>query len=300
MFLWIVGGPQSFSQAKNRFTRSLWIVNTKFHEVLKCLRKLAKDNIKPRDSTFSTEHERVRENRFWPYFKGAIGAIDGSHVQVVVPVDEVVNHTNCHGYTSQNVLAIFDFDMRFTFAVTGWSGSAHDTRILNHALANFPSFPVPPKGKYYLMESGYPNRTGYLAPFKGSTYHIPEFRNRSGPPQGKYEVFNFLHSSLRSIIERSFGVLKQKWRILKGMPSFSPRTQKHIITACLALHNFIRDNNLCDKEFKRCDADEDYLVEHTSGTKQTQGDGSEDVENEDTMNTIRTRIADALVSPREG
>ena len=132
------------------------------------------------------------------------------------------------------------------------------------------------------MDSGYPNRTRYLAPFKGSTYHIPEFWNRSGPPQGKYEVFNFLHSSLRNIIERCFGVLKQKWRILKGMPSFSPRTQKHIITACLALHNFICDNNLRDKEFERCDADEDYLVQHTGGTKQTQGYGSEDVE--------RTRI----------
>ena len=70
---------------------------------------------------------------------------------------QVVNHTNCHGYTSQNVLAIFDFDMRFTFAVTGWSGSAHDMRILNHALANFPSFPVPPKGTngflYYVSNS---------------------------------------------------------------------------------------------------------------------------------------------------
>jgi hypothetical protein len=48
--------------------------------------------------------------------------------------------------TSQNVLAVCDFDMRFIFAVVGWPGSAHDTRILNHALANFPSFPVPPKG----------------------------------------------------------------------------------------------------------------------------------------------------------
>jgi hypothetical protein len=30
-------------------------------------------------------------------------------------------------------------------------------------------------GKYYLVDSGYPNRTGYLAPYKGSTYHLPEF-----------------------------------------------------------------------------------------------------------------------------
>ena len=146
MFLWIVGGPQSFSQAENRFTRSLWTIHIKFHEVLKCLRKLAKDSIMPRDPTFSTDHERVRENRFWPYFKGAIGAIDGSHVKMIVSLDEMVNHTNRRGYTSQNVLAICDFDMRFTFAVTGWPGSAHDSRILNHALANFPSFHVPPKG----------------------------------------------------------------------------------------------------------------------------------------------------------
>ena len=159
MFLWIVGGSQSFSQAENRFTRSLWIVHIKFHEVLNCLRKLAKDSIMPRDPTFSTDHERVRENRFWPYFKGAIGAIDGSHVKLIVPLDEMVNHTNRRGYTSQNVLAICDFDMRFTFAVTGWPGSAHDSRILNHALANFPSFPVPPKGNngflYYVSRLYY-------------------------------------------------------------------------------------------------------------------------------------------------
>jgi len=155
MFLWIVGGPQSFLQAENRFTRSLWTIHTKFHEVLRCLRKLAKDNITPRYPTFSTEHEKVRENRFWPYFKEAIGAIDGSHVKVIVPLDETVNHTNRHGYTSQSVLAICDFDMRFTFAVTGWPGSAHDLRILNHALANFSSFPVAPKDNngflYYVI-----------------------------------------------------------------------------------------------------------------------------------------------------
>ena len=101
MFLWIVGGPQAFVQAEDKFTRSLWTAHTKFHEVLNCLRKLAKDNIKPRDPTFSTEHERIKEDHFWPYFKGAIGAIDGSHVKVEVPAEEVVNHTCLHGYTSQ-------------------------------------------------------------------------------------------------------------------------------------------------------------------------------------------------------
>jgi hypothetical protein len=75
-----------------------------------------------------------------------IEAIDGSHIPVVVPVDETISHTCRHGYTSQNVLAICVFDMRFTFAVAGWPGFAHDSRILSHALANFPSFPMPPTG----------------------------------------------------------------------------------------------------------------------------------------------------------
>jgi hypothetical protein len=58
----------------------------------------------------------------------AIGAIDGSHVKVVVPMDEVVNHTYHNGYTSQNVLAICNFDMRFTFIVAGGQ-VLHMTRV---------------------------------------------------------------------------------------------------------------------------------------------------------------------------
>jgi hypothetical protein len=81
-----------------------------FHEVLQYLHKLAKDNIKPRDLNITIEHERLKKDRFWPYFKGAIGAIDGTHIPVVVPPKEVITHTCRHGYTSHNVLAMCDFD----------------------------------------------------------------------------------------------------------------------------------------------------------------------------------------------
>jgi hypothetical protein len=115
------------------------------------------------------------------------------------------------------------------------------------------------------MDSSHPNRIEYLAPFKGRTYYKLEFRYRAGrPPQGKYEMFNFLHSSLRNFIERAFGVLKQKWHILMGMPSSPTHTQKHIILACLVLHNFIRDNNLHDKEIDRRDADKEYVIKQTT------------------------------------
>jgi hypothetical protein len=128
-------------------------------------------------------------------------------VKVAVPVDEVVNHTYRYGYIFQNVLAICNFDMRFNFIVAGWPSVAHDTRILSHALVNFSSFPVPPKGtlvvlvlfifphllveKYYLVASVYANRISYLAPYKGSAYHMLEFRHRTGPPteNTRYSIF---------------------------------------------------------------------------------------------------------------
>ena len=153
--------------------------------------------------------------------------------------------------------------------------------------------------KYYLVDSGYPNRTGYLAPFKGSTYHLPEFRIRwQRAPQGNFEIYNFLHSSLRNVIERAFGVLKQKWRILKAMPSFPLRRQKHIIIACMALHNFIRDSKLRDEEFDKCDEDEDYMPEAGQAATQAQGDNVPEEESEVSMNTIRDRIANALFVAR--
>lgn len=87
----------------------------KVKEVLLWLRKLANENIKPIDPTFGTEHAKVKENYFFSHFKGVIGAIDGSHILIMVPIDEANNHTCRHGYMSQNILAICDFIMGFIF-----------------------------------------------------------------------------------------------------------------------------------------------------------------------------------------
>ena len=108
------------------------------------------------------------------------------------------------------------------------------------------------------MDAGYPNREGYLAPYKGQRYHVPLWR--SGPaPSGEQEVFNYLHSSLRNVVERTFGVWKMKWRILLKMPSYPMIKQKMIVAATMCLHNYIRENHALDNDFLKCDRDPDYV-----------------------------------------
>jgi hypothetical protein len=143
-------------------------------------------------------------------------------------------------------------------------------------------------GKYYLVDSGYPNRKGYLAPYKGQKYHISEWQN-ARQPVGSKEVFNFAHSSLRNVIERSFGVLKMKWRILLNLPSFSLRKQSKIIIACMALHNFIQDSAIHDRDF-------DQHVPTSLGHDVPVGESSSSTSDELDMSAFRDAIANALVS----
>jgi len=98
-------------------------------------------------------------------------------------------------------------------------------------------------GKYYLFDAGYPNEYGYLGPYKGERYHFQEFRHR-GQPSGRKEVFNRAHSSLRNVIERSFRVWKQRWKILQNILAYPYKTQVEIVVASMALHNYIRRRSM--------------------------------------------------------
>ena len=143
MFLWIVGAPQ----ADNRFRRSMETVSRTFNIVLRCLLRLAHNNIKPKDPTFPEVHPNLENLAFWPHFNECIGAIDGTHVKVVVDKSKRVPYLNRHNETSQNVLAVCDFDMRFTFVLSGWPGSAHDMRVFKDAITtHHHKFPHPPPG----------------------------------------------------------------------------------------------------------------------------------------------------------
>lgn len=104
-------------QAKEKFSHSGETICRRFTDVLESVYKLAADVIKPKDPTFSMVHRKLQEPRFWPHFRNCLGAIDGTHIPVTVPSTKQPVHIGSHGYPSQNVMAVCNFDMRFTFVV---------------------------------------------------------------------------------------------------------------------------------------------------------------------------------------
>ena len=44
---------------------------------------------------------------------------------------------------TQNVMAAVDFDLKFTYVLAGWEGSAHDALILDGAIERDDGFTVP-------------------------------------------------------------------------------------------------------------------------------------------------------------
>ncbi|XP_019084283.1 PREDICTED: putative nuclease HARBI1 [Camelina sativa] len=72
--------------------------------------------------------------RFYPYFKDCVGAIDGTHILAMIPGQDTASYRNRKGQISQNVLAACNFDLEFTYVLSGWEGSAHDAKVLQDAL----------------------------------------------------------------------------------------------------------------------------------------------------------------------
>ena len=111
-------------------------------------------------------------SKLWPFFKGCLEAIDGSHIHLSPPTALQSLYQNRKGFLSQNCLFICNFDMVFTYILTGWEGSAIDARVWADALAK--GFSVP-AGFYYLADAGYPHCQELVVPFHGVRYHLQEW-----------------------------------------------------------------------------------------------------------------------------
>ncbi|XP_030444318.2 uncharacterized protein LOC115666804 [Syzygium oleosum] len=289
IFLSMISHKNSNRDLCERFQHLGQTISKYFAKVLQAVLNLAREIIVP--PSFDVVPEEILINpKYNPYFKGCIGAIDGTHIHASVPVSKQIPFRGRKGITTQNVMCVCSFDMKFTFVYAGWEGSANDCRVLSAALETHRlQFPRPPPGKYYVVDSGYAAAPGFLTPFKGERYHINDFRGRVRQATTARELFNHRHSSLRNVIERSFAVLKNRFFILRHMPSFSIQKQSCIVIACCAIHNYIRDQDKMDKNFSQY-GDSEYPFGNAQDEVIDDTSTEEDIE----INMLKKRIANQL------
>ncbi|KAK1615258.1 hypothetical protein QYE76_020775 [Lolium multiflorum] len=110
-------------------------------EVLYAIGELRGEKIKL--ASMNTPTKIKNSYRWFLYFRDCIGAIDGTHVTANVSRSISAAFRRKKHYTSQNVLAAMDFDMRFTYVLAGWEGSSHDVSILADSLSRPDGLQIP-------------------------------------------------------------------------------------------------------------------------------------------------------------
>ncbi|KAK3187819.1 hypothetical protein Dsin_027380 [Dipteronia sinensis] len=168
IFLHILAHHVKNRTIRNRFYCSGETISRYFNSVLSTVLQL--------HNSLLVSPDPVPENCFdesWKMFKTCLGALDGTYIRVHVPEVSKRRFRTRKCEIATNVLGACSRDMLFTFVFPGWEGSASDSRVLQDALSRPTGLKVP-TGCYYLVDGGYINGEGFLAPYRGTQYHLSE------------------------------------------------------------------------------------------------------------------------------
>uniref|UniRef100_A0A3B3UQ93 DDE Tnp4 domain-containing protein n=1 Tax=Poecilia latipinna TaxID=48699 RepID=A0A3B3UQ93_9TELE len=213
-------------------------------------------------------------------FRLAAGAIDGCHIRILPPAEpQKKSYINRKLFPSIVLQGICDGKGNFLDVYIGNSGSVHDAMVLRRS-PMFKQALYPPAGFFLLGDGGYPCLQHPVFLWLRSFY----FCFYSGRVEQRY---NRHHAKARTIIERTFGMLKTRWRsiflrALEIRPLFAPK----VVAACCILHI--------------CVAADDILAENDVE------EGSEDDGGEEVIHTnaeelsgshFRARLAAQLSAP---
>ncbi|KAJ8367962.1 hypothetical protein SKAU_G00079900 [Synaphobranchus kaupii] len=166
-------------------------------------------------------------------FSTAVGAIDGCQVRVKPPHTDSQCYLNRKLFFSIQLQAVCDHTGKFLDIFVGYTGSVHDSRVLRNSPLYVEQL-YPPEGYCILGDGGYPCLElpiCILTPYREPVRSPVAAR------------FNTHHSRARNVVERSFGMLKTRWRtiFLKALevkPTFAPK----VIACCAILHNICLTN----------------------------------------------------------
>lgn len=231
LVLWYLANKNSFREVSDRFDVSLDGAHKCLKRFLEFLMSLKNNIIVWPDSNKKAE---ISKEFSYSGIHGAIGVIDGSHIEIKKPVTEGDCYINRKGYASLLLQGIVDHKKKFIDVFCGEPGSIHDARLLRKSTI-YASILSDPSimGNYFLLgDSAYPNTDWLITPFKDNGFLSEE-----------QKVFNIKFSSKRIVVEHAFGLLKSRFRRIRCLENFDLQLCSKIIMGACVLHNICLNEN---------------------------------------------------------
>ena len=156
-----------------------------------------------------------------------VGVVDGSHIPIIAPRLHAANYYNQKGFHSILLQGVVYWKCLFWDYDIGWAGSMHDANLW--ARTHIGNFCEQGRLAPYVLvgDAAYPCRPWMLAPLKG---------HKDGLSREEYH-WNYVQSSTRMCVERAFGMLKGRWRILLKRVDVHLKNVPDLVSTCLLLHN---------------------------------------------------------------
>lgn len=130
-------------------------------------------------------------------------------------------------------------------------GRMHDARVFRNSrlfqMLTDRENPILLQCQHLIGDCAYPLMLNLMTPFRDN-----------GHLSAAHVRYNVRLSSIRSIIERAFGLLKVKFRRLKYLDISDPGFGNTIIAATCMLHNFIIDNGEIEDYNERMNDNDDF------------------------------------------
>lgn len=180
-------------------------------------------------------------------FPNIIGALDGKHIRITQPDNTGSQYFNYKKYFSQVLMAWVDADYQFVYIDVGSYGAASDSRVflnsnmakrLEENLLKIPSgrrLPNDESGKRMpfciVADEAFGLSRHILRPYAKKSLTILK------------RIYNYRHTRARRMVECTFGILCNKWRILHRAFDVNIEFADNIVKACCILHNYVRKND---------------------------------------------------------
>ncbi|KAL4122487.1 hypothetical protein QTP88_014809 [Uroleucon formosanum] len=184
-------------------------------------------------------------------FPNCIGSIDGKHVSIKCPPKTGSSFFCYKNFFSIVLLGIVDPNYKFLIVDIGSYGRHSDSSIFENS-SFYREFI---QGKTILPPKPLPGTTTPVPHvfvgdkgFKLETFLMRLFPRAVVAQDEAKKVFNKRLSRARRVVENTFGILAQKWRVFFRPIELEVDTAEHVVKAACCLHNYLRSTSTIENE----------------------------------------------------